>query len=145
MPPDSTAAGQKNASGKKRVLIVEDEHPLAHTLQMKFKNQGYDATVVMNGLDALEAIRNGAYDIILLDLVMPVMDGFVFMSEYRKEASHDVPILVLTNLDQLTDIHKAMTLGAKDFIVKAKSDLDQIIRKVGEILSGNAGLAGKNA
>jgi DNA-binding response OmpR family regulator len=63
------------------LLIVEDERPLSHALDMKLKNQGYTTKVVTNGQDALKELKSTKYDLVLMDLIMPVMDGFAMLQE----------------------------------------------------------------
>lgn len=117
------------AGGGKAVLIVEDERPLAHALEMKLKNEGYATHTCMNGTDALAELEKGGYGLVLLDLIMPVMDGFGVLTEMQQR-KYNVPAIVLSNLGQDEDRGKAKTLGAIDYFVKSNTPIAQIIQRV---------------
>ncbi len=116
-------------SNGKRILIVEDEKPLSHALEMKLKNQGYDTHAVMNGADALVEVKNGKYSLILLDLIMPVMDGFAVLEELKNQKIK-VPVIVLSNLGQDEDRAKTKALGAIDYFVKSNTPIADIVARV---------------
>ncbi len=113
----------------KRVLIVEDERPLSHALEMKLKNQGYDTHVVMNGADALTEVKKGGYGLVLLDLIMPVMDGFAVLQELKTQKIK-IPVIVLSNLGQDEDRAKTKDLGAIDYFVKSNTPIADIVTRV---------------
>lgn len=113
----------------KRILIVEDERPLSHALEMKLTHQGYQPHVVMNGADAIEAVKKEHYDMILLDLIMPVMDGFAVLTELKNLQSK-TPVIVLSNLGQDEDRAKTKDLGAVGYFVKSNTPIADIIAKV---------------
>lgn len=110
----------------KRVLIVEDERPLAHALELKFTHEGYDVQIATDGAEALKEANTVAFDAILLDLIMPNMDGFTFMENLKKKA----PIIILSNLGQDEDKERATSLGAVDYFVKSNTPITEIIAKV---------------
>lgn len=116
---------------KKSVLIVEDEPPLAHALDMKLKREGFATHIATNGTDALAMIKTYQYAIILLDLIMPVMDGFSVLSDL-KNMHCSTPVIVLSNLGQDEDRVKAKNLGAVDYFVKSNTPIGDIIRRVKE-------------
>lgn len=117
------------AANGKHILIVEDERPLSHALEMKLKNQGYDTHVVMNGADALTEVKAGKYDLILLDLIMPIMDGFAVLAELKNQKSK-IPVIVLSNLGQDEDRSKTKELGAVDYFVKSNTPIADIVARV---------------
>jgi DNA-binding response OmpR family regulator len=119
--------------GKKKILIVEDERPMAKALQLKLTHVGYEAMNVGNGLDAIALLDKNTFDVILLDLMMPKMDGFTFLREMQKRAIL-TPIIVLSNLSQEEDRQKAKELGAKDFFVKSDTPISKIVTSVQAIL-----------
>ena len=123
---DSAAAN----AGKKRVLIVEDEHPLAHALELKFTHEGFACTVTSNGEEGLKAANAGDYDIILLDLIMPQMDGFTFLQQMKKK----IPVIVLSNLGQEEDKKRASELGAKKYLVKSNTPITDIVSAAKECM-----------
>lgn len=118
---------------KKRILIVEDEKPLANALVLKFEHVGFEALAVDDGVKAINELANKKYDLILLDLIMPNMDGFSFMEKIRK-AGISTPVIVSTNLSQKEDSDRAKSLGAVDFFVKSDMSITDVIEKINKIL-----------
>ena len=123
-------AKTKPKAGKK-ILIVEDEKPLAHALQLKFTNEGYDVTLAEDGQVGLSSARSQKFDLILLDLIMPHMDGFSFLEEMGKKK---VPIIVLSNLSQGEDRTRAESLGAAGYYVKSNTPIIKIITAAKSVL-----------
>lgn len=118
---------------KKHVLIVEDERPLAHALELKVSREGYDTTVCLTGADGLKAALTGGYDLILLDLIMPELDGFSLLQELSK-TKVKTPVIVLSNLGQEEDRVKAKNFGVVDYFVKANTPIMDIVKRVKEQL-----------
>lgn len=118
----------------KKILVTEDEKPIAHALQLKLQGSGYEVDVAHNGEEALKFLSEGTYDLMLLDLVMPVMDGFATLQQV-KEHGYSVPIIVLSNLSQTDDEKKAKDLGAIDFAIKSNVPLSEIVAKINKQLS----------
>jgi two-component system, OmpR family, alkaline phosphatase synthesis response regulator PhoP len=113
----------------KKVLIAEDERPIANALELKLKNLGYDVCVAHDGEEAWELLQHQAFDVSLIDLVMPKMDGFELLTHIRENHINTISI-VTSNLSQQEDIARARSLGASDYIVKAEMPLQQIILRV---------------
>jgi len=122
------AAPKPKPTGK-TVLIVEDERPLSHALEMKLKSCGYDTVVAVNGADALAELKKGKFALVLLDLIMPLMDGFAVLEE-MKCLKLKIPVIVLSNLGQNEDQVKAKSLGAIDYFVKSNTPISEIIERV---------------
>lgn len=118
---------------QKKVLIVEDEHPIAKTLELKLSNSGYLTLWAENGKTGLEALRNESVDLILLDLVMPEMDGFSMLLELKKQKKVP-PIIILTNLGQDDDAKKCMDLGAREYFIKAETPLVDIVDYISRVI-----------
>ncbi|MDA0376677.1 MAG: response regulator [bacterium] len=110
----------------KKILIVEDEHPLAHALELKFTHEGYDVTIAVDGAEGLKVANATKFDMILLDLIMPQIDGFTFMEKLKKKA----PIIILSNLGQEEDKERAKQLGAVGYFVKSNTPIVEIIKSV---------------
>lgn len=127
--PAEAPAKKAVASNGKNILIVEDERPLSHALEMKLKAQGFTTKVVMNGQDALNELANGKYHMVLLDLIMPIMDGFGVLEE-MKNKKLKVPVIVLSNLGQDEDRTKTKALGAVDYFVKSNTPIAEILERV---------------
>lgn len=130
-PPEEKKAAAKPTG--KMLLIVEDERPLSHALEMKLKNQGYTTKVVTNGQEALKELKASKYDLVLMDLIMPIMDGFAVLEE-MKASKINVPVIVLSNLGQDEDRAKTKSLGAVDYFVKSNTPIADIIQKVQSVL-----------
>lgn len=113
----------------KRVLIVEDEKPLSHALELKLEREGFAVTVAHNGQEALEAIKSGEHDVMLLDLMMPEMDGFQVLQQMQSLSSHPV-VFVLSNLSQHEDEERVLALGAKKYFIKSDTPLSTIVEEV---------------
>ncbi len=114
---------------QKRVLIVEDEKPLSHALELKLGSEGYTVMVATNGQEALDALANSQFDVMLLDLMMPTVDGFQVLQQMKSLPSQPV-VFVLSNLSQHEDEEKALALGAKKFFIKSDTPLSTIVEEV---------------
>ena len=117
----------------KRILIVEDEKPLARALALKLGIIGFITDIAENGDSALTAASTQKYDLIILDLILPKRDGFDVLRELR-EKGDTTPVVVLSNLGQEEDIVRAMKLGALEYFVKANMQLAQLVERIKEIL-----------
>jgi DNA-binding response OmpR family regulator len=118
----------------KKILVLEDERPMAKALEIKLGRTGYAVTVVHNGTSGLEALSRDTYDLIMCDLIMPTMDGFQFLEELRKR-NITTPVMVMTNLSQEEDKEKAMNLGARAFIVKSDTPISDIVERAKNIFA----------
>ncbi len=117
------------------VLIVEDEKMLAEMYATKFTMEGFAAETANDGLAGIEAAAKVRPDIILLDVIMPKLDGFATLKQLREDASFaKTPIILLTNLGQDEDIKKGKELGATDYFVKANHTPAEVVLKVKEVL-----------
>ena len=126
MPEAKTATNDGAKKNAKRVLIVEDEHPLSHALELKFTHEGFACTVANNGAEGLKEANTGKYAVVLLDLIMPEMDGFTFLEQLKKKT----PVIVLSNLGQTEDRDRAKALGAKEYLVKSNTPISDIVKIV---------------
>ncbi|MBU1102857.1 response regulator [Patescibacteria group bacterium] len=117
----------------KTILIVEDEPTLQKTLSVALQQGGYEIKNALDGEVGLALAKEIKPDLILLDLIMPKMDGFEVLGELQKEeGTKDIPVIILTNLESSQDIERALVLGAKTYLVKANYDLKDVIQKVKE-------------
>lgn len=120
------AAAPKKA---KKILIIEDERPLAHALELKMSHEGYETKVAATGEEGLKEAATGKYDLILLDLILPGMDGFTILKELKNKKTKTV-VLVLSNLGQDEDKKRAMEYGVKEYLVKSNVPLADIVKVV---------------
>ncbi len=98
-----------------RILIVDDEKPILNLIRISLSNAGYLCDTAEDGSEALEKIDNGKYDLILLDIMLPEIDGFELM-EYIRPL--EIPVIFLTAKNAITDRVKGLRMGAEDYIVK---------------------------
>jgi CheY-like chemotaxis protein len=118
----------------KSVLIVEDDDFLRGLLSNSLSDVGYKVDNVRNAEEALNFLKENIPNIILLDLMLPGMNGLEFLSEIKKTQEVKSSVVILSNLGNKEDIDKALSLGVVDFIVKANVTPKQIVGKVQEIL-----------
>ncbi|MCK5085034.1 MAG: response regulator, partial [Candidatus Pacebacteria bacterium] len=125
---------KENKTGA-RVLLVEDDDFLRKICKTKLEREGFDVSVAINGKEALKKIMEGDPQIVLLDIILPTMDGFEVLKRVKEDPSKSsIPIIMLTNLGQENEIEKGFKLGAEDYIIKAHLTVGEIIEKVKEIL-----------
>lgn len=118
-----------------KIVFVEDETTLQKMLAAALKEAGYDVITAADGEEGLAAVRSEKPDLVLLDLILPKMDGFTVLGEIKKdEATAHTPVIVLTNLESAEDVGKVVALGATTYLVKANYDLPDIVAKVKEVL-----------
>ncbi|MBI3618500.1 response regulator [Candidatus Peregrinibacteria bacterium] len=115
---------------KPRVLICEDERFIADLYRLEIESHGVDAEIVSNGKEALEIIKEKKFDLILLDLVMPVMDGFHVLAELKKDKIRIPVVIVITNLSQDINKEKCREMGAEGYIVKSDVNAADVWAKV---------------
>ena len=116
---------------KKYILVVEDDVFLAKIYKTKLSKEGFELSLAHDGEEALAQIKQKRPDLILLDLMMPKKDGFEVMEELAKDPEcKKIPIIILSNLGQESDVERGLALGAKDYFVKANVSLNEIIKKI---------------
>lgn len=121
---------------QKKVLIVDDDEFLLEMYALKFKEVGFKVEIAETGREAVDKASEFAPDIILLDIVLPEMDGFEVLQEIRHNKK--VPnsfIVMLTNLGQKDDTERSIRLGADDYIVKAHFTPSEVVEKVITLLA----------
>ena len=117
------------------VLLVEDDVFLAGIYQKKFEMEGYKISIAENGEKGLADAKKKKPDIILLDILLPKMDGFTVLKNLKADAStKDKPVILLTNLGQKDDVEKGLEAGASDYLIKAHFKPSEIVEKVKKVL-----------
>ena len=120
-----------SAEEKKHILIVEDEISLSSALNDKLTNAGYEVALAKNGQEGLDEIKKHKPDLILLDVVMPVMDGMTMLRELRKDTeSEAIPVIILSNLSDNEDVLHAMENNTYDYLIKSDISLEAVLEKV---------------
>jgi OmpR family response regulator RpaB len=103
-------------NNKERILVVDDEASIRRILETRLSMIGYDVVTAADGEEALETFRNTDPDLVVLDVMMPKLDGYGVCQELRKES--DIPIIMLTALGDVADRITGLELGADDYVVK---------------------------
>jgi two-component system, OmpR family, response regulator RpaB len=111
--PDGQQQGQKPAG---KLLIVDDEASIRRILETRFKMLGYDTATAADGEEAIQIFEQFQPDLLILDIMMPRLDGYGVTKELRK--SHDIPIIILTALGDVSERITGLELGADDYVVK---------------------------
>ncbi len=118
---------------EKSILVVDDEEDLRGVLEQKFTDEGFTVFTAKNGKEAIEVALKNKPDMIVLDIVMPEMNGFEMLSELQKdEWGKSVPVIFLTNSSSLETISKAVEFSSAEYIVKTDIGLDEIVKRVKE-------------
>lgn len=113
------------------ILVAEDDKYYAHIFQLKLEKEGFEVKVVSDGEQALAAMHARPPRILLLDLIMPVMDGFETLKQLKGDKKlAKIPVIVFSNLGQDDDKEKAKKLGAVDYLVKADISVQQMVEVV---------------
>lgn len=118
---------------KKKILLVEDDKMISNMYQTKLKQEGYEIVTAEDGSAALDMAVQEKPDIILLDVILPQLDGFSVLVELKNNAKlKSIPVIMLTNLGTTEDKEKAKQLGATDYVVKASltpAEICDIVKK----------------
>jgi CheY-like chemotaxis protein len=126
-------------SAHMKILIIEDDTFFQKFYSTKLLEQGFEVVIASNGQQGLEKLQTFTPDIILLDIIMPVMDGFEVLEELSKnEVFRRIPVLVFSTLGQESDIEKAMRLGATGYVNKSFFDLDNLLQKIQAVIQAKA-------
>ena len=119
----------------KRVLIVEDEPAILYSLKKIMAEAGYQVTTAEDGEKGLNMIKNDRPDLILLDIMLPKVNGFDIMEFIKKEeATKNIPVMVLTNLNDPDSIKRSVALGAAGHLIKTETRPQEILAHINKIL-----------
>jgi len=114
-----------------KIVLIEDDKTLIEMYNLKFQEEGFILMSSENGEAGLELIKKEVPALVLLDIMMPKMDGFAVLTEMKKDGkTKNIPVLLLSNLGQKSDIEKGKSLGATDYIVKASMTPSQVVEKI---------------
>lgn len=125
-----------NNKQAKNVLLIEDESVLLDLLSGKFKESGFSVTTAQSAETGIKLALQKRPDLILLDLILPKMDGLTMLKKLRKdEWGKGVPVIILSNLNDQRKVSEAMKIGVYDFLVKSNVKLSDVVKEVREVLS----------
>jgi len=126
---------EQNKKGVK-ILIIEDEKSLVDLLKAKLENEGFDIDCAYDGEDGLKRVEKNMPDIILLDIVMPKIDGYGVLEELNKKGLN-IPIIIISNSGQPVEIEKTKKLGAVDHLIKTEFKPSDVLEKINKFLNRN--------
>jgi len=119
----------------KKILVIEDDKFLRELISQKLLKEGYDIAEAMDGEKGVDAIKAENPDLILLDLILPGIDGFEVLSRIKSDPSMSgIPVIILSNLGQKDDIEKGLKMGAVDYLIKAHFTPNEIVEKIRSIM-----------
>ncbi len=120
---------------KKKILIVEDDNFVAEVYSTKLLEMGHEVRIAQNGEEGLDMVRESAPDLILLDIIMPVMGGIEMLEEMKKqEGLEKIPVILLTNVGEKESIQKVQNLGVQDYLIKSHFTPAEVIDKIETVL-----------
>ena len=136
MKPASRAALARSSHGRQRsVLIIEDDEFLAKMMSRMLEEDGITCLLAGNGREGLKKAQSGNPQLIILDIILPDLDGFSILSKLKAgKATQRIPVIIISNLGQEEDVQQGLELGAKDYIVKSDLSLDAVVAKVKKYL-----------
>lgn len=115
----------------KKILLVEDDLFLSSLLKNRLQREGgFEVALARSGDEALALLETFYPDLIMLDIILPGKSGFEVLEEMRAKPGNKVPVIIISNLGQSTDMERAQALGIKDYFVKAKTSIDELIEKI---------------
>lgn len=115
----------------KKILLAEDDTFISRAYGDGFTRAGFDVVLAHDGVEALSKIRSEKPDIILLDIIMPDKNGFEVLEEIKKDKGFsNIPVIVLSNLGQQSDIEQGKKLGAVDYLIKSNTSMKEVVEKV---------------
>lgn len=119
------------------ILIVEDDTFLLSLLSAKLKKENFEIVQALDGVEALEKLKTIRPDLILLDLILPRKNGFEVLQEISQDPQlQNLPVIIISNLGQESDIARGKALGVLEYYVKARLSIDELVTKIKEFLEG---------
>ncbi|MCX6763060.1 MAG: response regulator [Candidatus Moranbacteria bacterium] len=123
---------------KKKILIVEDDNFVAEVYLAKLSEMGYETALAQNGEEGLAELKKGKVDLILLDILMPIMNGIEMLKEVKKnEEWKSIPVILLTNIGEKESIQKVRELGVKNYLIKSHFTPAEVIEKIESVFREN--------
>lgn len=125
-----------------KILVAEDDKFLGNAYRVKLSREGYEVKIVSDGEEVFKTMESFVPDLIILDLIMPKMDGFLVLEYLKKNDKwKKIPVIVASNLGQSEDVVKATKLGAVDYIVKTDLSMKKVAEKIKSLLGSGASSA----
>ncbi len=119
---------------KKKILIIEDDRALQNALVEILAKEEYETVSAFDGEEGLGKAEMERPDLILLDIILPKKDGYEVLGDLKRGSCRNIPVLILTNLEEVDNVQQALDLGATTFMVKSEFSLRDIVEKIRENL-----------
>jgi DNA-binding response OmpR family regulator len=120
---------------EKIILVVEDDKFLRELMVQKLTKEGYNIAEAVDGEDGIKKVKEIKPGLVLLDLILPGMDGFEVLGKIKADPeTNQTPVIILSNLGQREDVEKGLSLGAADYLIKAHFTPGEIIEKIKNII-----------
>jgi len=135
---ESNESNKKTEVNSAKILIVEDDKFLRDLIGKKLKSEGFDTILAVDGEEAVKKVKEEKPSLILLDLILPGIDGFEVLKQIKSDSSESIrqtPVIILSNLGQKDDVEKGINLGAADFLIKAHFTPGEIVDKIKQVLA----------
>lgn len=120
-----------------KILIIEDEPPIVKALSDKLGREGFEVSVAGKGEEGWEKIKTEKPDLILLDIILPEMNGWEVLEKQKAHPDHEInsiPVIIITNSGAPSDVRKGEEMGSVDYLVKADFRLKEIVEKIRKVL-----------
>lgn len=122
-------------NNKEKIIIVEDDKFLRDLLVSKLEMEGFETITAVNGQEGLDLIKQEMPQIVLLDLVLPEIDGFEVLRQIKEDVqTNKIPVIILSNLGQQEEIERCLKMGAADYMIKAHFTPEEIVGKIKKVL-----------
>jgi DNA-binding response OmpR family regulator len=120
---------------KRRVLIIEDDSYISDMYKIKLETDNFEAVIANDGVAGMRMLKEQKFDVVLLDIVMPKVDGFSVLKSIKEDSElKKIPIVLLTNLSQKENVKRGFELGAADYVIKAHFTPLEVVKKIRKVL-----------
>lgn len=118
-------------NNKEKIMIVEDDSFVMDIYRTKLEQEGFEVIEAINGVEAMKKLQNAEPNLILLDIIMPYMDGLEVLKKIKEdERLKNIPVILLTNLSQKDEVTKGLGLGANDYLIKSHFTPSEVLEKI---------------
>lgn len=119
----------------KKILLVEDDSFLIDIYSTKLKESGFSVEVASEGDEAVRRVKEDIFDLVLLDIVMPKLDGWEILRQIKAESKlKELKVIIISNLSQKEEVEKGMNLGAEKYLIKAHYTPSEVVKEIKEVL-----------
>ena len=125
-----------NQKARQKIIFIEDDEMLVRAYRNKLTMEGFEVDISSNGLDAIQKLTSDGYDLVLLDLMLPKINGLDVLKQIRSSGwpLSKIPVIVFSNLSDASDIKEAKDLGANEYLIKANLSPEEVLEKIREHL-----------